>query len=61
MRRADMAFNGTALISNRGCDFQMYETVIAIDPSHTDGSLASIDFTGAPDAPFSDILRLSGL
>src|SRR5205823_2319526 len=53
--RADVGPGGTALVYNQDCDFQLYETVIAIDPSHADVAIASIDFTGAPDAFFSNI------
>jgi hypothetical protein len=58
--RADVGPNGTAFIYNQDCDFQVYETVIAIDPSHADVAIASIDFTGAPDAFFSNIFGVSG-
>jgi hypothetical protein len=58
--RADVGPMATDLIYNRDCDFQVYETVIAIDPSHADVAIASIDFTGAPDAIFSNIFGVSG-
>jgi hypothetical protein len=45
---------------NQDCDFQVYETVIAIDPSHAGVPIASIDFTGAPDAFWSNIFGISG-
>jgi hypothetical protein len=58
--RADVGPNGTAFVYNQDCDFQLYETVIAIDPSHAGVAIASIDFTGAPDAFFSNIFGVSG-
>jgi hypothetical protein len=58
--RADVGPNGTAFAYNQDCDFQIYETVIAIDPSHAGIAIASIDFTGAPDAYFSNIFGASG-
>jgi hypothetical protein len=58
--RADIGPNGTAFTYNQDCDFQMDETVVAIDPSHTGIAIASIDFTGAPDAYFSNIFGVSG-
>jgi hypothetical protein len=32
--RADVGPEGTAFIYNQDCDFHIYETVIAVDPSH---------------------------
>jgi lysophospholipase L1-like esterase len=58
--RADVGTSGTAFTYNQDCDFQIYETVVAIDPSHAGVAIASIDFTGAPDAFFSNILAVSG-
>jgi hypothetical protein len=58
--RADIGSNGTGFAYNQDCDFQIYETVIAIDPSHEGVAIASIDFTGAPDAYFSNIFGVSG-
>jgi hypothetical protein len=58
--RADVGPNGTAFVYNQDCDFQIYESVIAIDPSHAGVAIMSIDFTGAPDASFSNILGVSG-
>src|SRR5262249_55743493 len=58
--RADVGPNGTAFTYNQDCDFQVYETIIAIDPSHAGVAIASIDFTGAPDAFFSNIFGVSG-
>jgi hypothetical protein len=57
--RADVGPNGTAFVYNQDCDFQIYETVLAIDPSHAGVAIASIDFTGAPDAYFSNIFGVS--
>jgi hypothetical protein len=58
--RADVGPNGAAFVYNQDCDFQVYETVIAIDPSHAGVAIASIDFSGAPDAFFSNIFGVSG-
>jgi hypothetical protein len=58
--RADVGPEGTALVYNQDCDFQIYETIIAIDSSHVGVAIASIDFTGAPDAFFSNIFAVSG-
>ena len=58
--RADVGHDGTAFVYNQDCDFQLYETVIAIDPSHAGVAIASIDFTGAPDAFLSSIFAVSG-
>jgi hypothetical protein len=55
--RADIGLDGTAFVYNQDCDFQVYETVIAIDPSHAGVATASIDFTGAPNAFFSNIFN----
>ena len=57
---ADVGPNGTAFVYNQDCDFQIYETVLAIDPSHAGVAIASIDFTSAPDAYFSNIFGVSG-
>jgi hypothetical protein len=58
--RADIGPDGTAFLYNQECDFQLYETVIAIDPSQGGVAIASIDFTGAPDAFSSSIFAVSG-
>jgi hypothetical protein len=58
--RADVGANGTAFVYNQDCDFQVYETIIAIDPSHAGVAIASIGFTGAADAYFSNIFGVSG-
>jgi DNA-binding beta-propeller fold protein YncE len=58
--RADVGPNGAAFVYNQDCDFQIYETVIAIDPLHAGVAIASIDFTGAPDAFLSSIFAVSG-
>jgi hypothetical protein len=58
--RADVGPNGTAFAYDGNCDFEIYETVIAIDPSHAGVAISSIDFTGAPDAIFSNIFGVSG-
>jgi hypothetical protein len=58
--RADVGPDGTAFGYNQDCDFQVYETLIAIDPSHAGVAIASIDFTGAPDAFLSNIFGVSG-
>jgi hypothetical protein len=58
--RADVGPNGTAFVYNQDCDFQLYETVLAIDSSHAGVAVASIDFTGAPDASFSNVFGVSG-
>src|SRR5262249_20703759 len=58
--RADVGPDGTAFSYNQDCDFQLYETVIAIEPSHAGVAIVSIDFTGAPDAFFSNIFAVSG-
>jgi sugar lactone lactonase YvrE len=58
--RADVGPNGTAFAYNQDCDFQLYETVVAIDPSHAGVAITSIDFTGAPDAVSSNIFGVSG-
>src|SRR5262249_18131039 len=39
--RADVGPNGTAFVYNQDCDFQPYETVVAIDPSHAGVPIAS--------------------
>jgi sugar lactone lactonase YvrE len=58
--RADVAPNGTALTYNQDCDFQIYETIIVLDPAHASTAIVSIDFTAAPDAFFSNIFGISG-
>jgi plastocyanin len=58
--RADVGPNGTAFTYNQDCDFQLYETVVPVDPSHAGVAIASIDFTGAPDAFFSNVFAVSG-
>jgi hypothetical protein len=58
--RADIGPDGAAFLYNQDCDFQVYETVIAIDSSHAGVAIASIDFTAAPDAFFSNIFGVSG-
>jgi len=58
--RADVGPDGTALVYNQDCDFQVYETVIAIDPSHAGVAIASIDFTAAPDSFWSNIFGVTG-
>jgi DNA-binding beta-propeller fold protein YncE len=58
--RADVGLDGTAFVYNQDCDFQVYETVITIDPWHAGVAIASIDFTGAPDAVRSNIFGVSG-
>jgi plastocyanin len=58
--RADVGPNGTAFVYNQDCDFQIYETIIAIDPSHAGVAIASIDFTSAPDAFLSNVFGVSG-
>jgi hypothetical protein len=58
--RADVGPNGTGFVYNQDCDFQIYETIIAIDPSHAGVAIASIDLTGAPDAYLSSIFGVSG-
>jgi hypothetical protein len=57
--RADVGPDGTAFIYNQDCDYQVYETALAIDPSHAGVAITSIDFTGAPDAFFSNIFAVS--
>jgi lysophospholipase L1-like esterase len=59
--RADVGPSGTAFTYNQDCDYQIYETVIAIDPSHAGVAIASIDFAAAPDAYFSNIFGVSGM
>ena len=58
--RADVGPNGTAFTYNQDCDFQLYETVIAIDPAHAGVAISNIDFTGAPDAYLSSVFGVSG-
>jgi hypothetical protein len=57
--RADVSPSGTAFTYNQDCHFQIYETVLAIDPSHAGVAVTSIDFTGAPDAYFSNVFGVS--
>jgi hypothetical protein len=57
---ADVGPYGTAFVYHRECDFQVYETVIPIDPWHAGVPILSIDFTGAPDAFYSNIFGVSG-
>jgi hypothetical protein len=58
--RADVGPDGMALVYNQDCDFQLYETVLAIDPSHAGVAIASNDFTAAPDAFLSSVCAVSG-
>jgi DNA-binding beta-propeller fold protein YncE len=58
--RADVGPSGTGFLYNQDCDFQAYETVLAIDPLHAEVAITSIDFTGAPDAYFSNVFGVSG-
>jgi hypothetical protein len=58
--RADVGPSGTAFTYNQDCDFEIYETVISIDPSHAGVAIVSIDFTAAPDAYSSNIFGVSG-
>jgi hypothetical protein len=58
--RADIGHDGTAFVYNQDCDFQLYETVIPIDSAHTGVAVTSIDFSGAPDAFYSNIFGVSG-
>ena len=58
--RADAGPNGMAFLYNQDCEFQIYETVVAVDPSHAGVAIASIDFTAAPDAFLSNIFAVSG-
>jgi lysophospholipase L1-like esterase len=58
--RADVGPNGSAFAYNQDCNFQLYETVIAIDPAHSGVAISSLDFTGAPDAYLSSIFGVSG-
>jgi hypothetical protein len=58
--RADVGPNGTAFRYNQDCGFQVYETVIPIDPSHAGIAITSIDFSGAPDAYFTNVFGASG-
>jgi hypothetical protein len=57
--RADVGPSGTAFVYDQNCDLQVYETVIAIEPSHAGVEVTSIDFTGAPDAHFSNVFGVS--
>ncbi len=58
--RVDVGPDGTTFLYNQDYEFQIYETVIPIDPSHAGVAIASIDFTGAPDAFLSNIFGVSG-
>jgi hypothetical protein len=58
--RADVGLSGTAFTYYQDCDFEIYETVIPIDPSHAGVAIVSIDFTAAPDAYSSNIFGVSG-
>jgi hypothetical protein len=58
--RADVGPNGTGFVYNQDCDFQIYETAIAIDPARAGVAISSIDITGAPDAYLSSIFGVSG-
>jgi hypothetical protein len=58
--RANVGPNGTSFFYVRECDFQVYETVVPIDPWHAGVPILSIDFTGAPDAFYSNIFGVSG-
>jgi hypothetical protein len=58
-RNADVGTDGTAFSYNQNCDFQIYETVIAVDSSHAGVAINSIDFTGASDAFFSNIFGVT--
>lgn len=57
--RADIGTDGIAFVYNQDCDFQIYETVIAIDPALAGVAIRSTDFTGAADAYFSNIFGVS--
>ena len=50
----------TSFFYVRDCDFQVYETVAPIDSWHAGVPMLSIDFTGAPDAFYSNIFGVSG-
>jgi CHRD domain len=58
--RADIGPSGTSFVYLRECDYQLYETIIPIDPWHAGIPILSIDFTGAPDAFYSNIFGVSG-
>jgi glucose/arabinose dehydrogenase len=58
--RADVGADGKAFVYNRDCDFQLYESVIPIDPSSAGVAITSIDFMGAPDAFSSNVFGVSG-
>jgi hypothetical protein len=58
--RANVGPNGTSFVYVRECDFQVYETIVPIDPWHAGVPILSIDFTGAPDAFYSNIFGVSG-
>jgi len=57
---ADVGPDGAAFGYNQDCDLQVYETILVIDPAHTGVAIVTIDFTGAPDAFFSNIFAVSG-
>jgi hypothetical protein len=59
-RSRQMASAMAARSDNQDCDFQLYETVIPMDPSHMGVAVTSIDFAGAPDAFHSNIFGVSG-
>jgi hypothetical protein len=58
--RANVGPSGTDFTYLREADFQLYETVIPIDPWHAGTPILSIDFLGAPDAFYSNIFGVSG-
>jgi hypothetical protein len=49
-----------AFVYNQDCDLQLYETAIPVDPAHTGVAVVSIDFTGAPNASYSNVFGVSG-
>jgi hypothetical protein len=59
--RANIGVDGLGFTYNQDCDFQVYETVLAIDPSHAGVAMTSIDFTAAPDAFSSNIFAVNAL
>jgi hypothetical protein len=58
--RANVGPFGTAFSYVREGDFQLYETIIPIDPVHAGIPILNIDFLGAPDAFYSNIFGVSG-
>jgi hypothetical protein len=58
--RADVGPDGAAFTYNQDCDFEIYETVIPVDPSHAGVAVVSIDFTAAPDGYYSNVFGVSG-